>query len=280
MTNAAREALVESYRLWERLGAGGRNPTNAVVFEYVRAMGHKFKNDEGKTLFASFRVARRSSRGPARVAQSCSESGPEDQSGASQGSPTRVGVVLVPLSITKSSIINTTPSEKSAKPKMVKPQIEPVDFGDLEPAVAVFIAHLAAANKTGRVLETRIAAIRAELFAAMLRHDHLPSFAEGLAVANRAGAANVNYVLRSAESDRDRATRPRFALAAVAPIEYRGFVRTADAMWHPFRGVKRVVGWADGLPPNLVPALLSDVPWSESVAAEAKRVTDEMDQIA
>ena len=278
MTKASREALVESYRLWERLGVGGRTPTNAVVFEYVRAMGHKFKNDEGKALFATFRLARGSKCGPARVAQTCLETVPGGQLGASEGGPTRAGVVLVPLPVTNSSNTKSILSEKSAKPKTVKPTIAPVDFGTIEPLIGIFVANLAAQNKTGRVLDTRIAAMRAELHVAMLAHNHPSSFASGLAVANRAGIANVNYVRRVAETERDQA--PKFALTAVAPIEYAGYVRTADAMWHPFRGTKRVVGWADGLPPGLLPERFSDTPWSEAVAAKAQQTADEMAESA
>ena len=170
-------------------------------------------------------------------------------------------------------------SEKSAKPKSVKPTIAPVDFGvAIEPLIGIFVANLAAQNKTGRVLDTRIAAMRAELHVAMLAHNHPSSFASGLAVANRAGIANVNYVLRVAETERNQA--PKFALTAVAPIEYAGYVRTADAMWHPFRGTKRVVGWADGLPPGLLPERFSETPWSEAVAAKAQQTADEMAESA
>ena len=169
-------------------------------------------------------------------------------------------------------------SEKSAKPKAVKPTIAAVDFGNIEPLIGIFVANLAAQNKTGRVLDTRIAAMRAELHVAMLAHNHPSSFASGLAVANRAGIANVNYVRRVAETERDQA--PKFALTAVAPIEYAGYVRTADAMWHPFRGTKRVVGWADGLPPGLLPERFSETPWSEAVAAKAQQTADEMAESA
>lgn len=202
MRPEVQSALVDTFRLLERHGR--KLPTNATVFAIVRGLGHKFDDNEAKPLLAKFRplrchaidtpVAHPDPRGitpEPRDEQSCATS------------VTRAGVVPIPIPIP------THGAEKTKKPKSIKPPIPAVAFGDLEPDVSVFMANLAAENKTGRMLESRIVAVRLELHNAMARHGDPVSFAAGLRSANSNGAPNVRYVLRCAESARDK-VRPLF----------------------------------------------------------------------
>ena len=79
--------------------------------------------------------------------------------------------------------------------RRLKPSIPdlPEDaFGSAEPDVAIFVAHLAAENKTGTISAGRVASIRRELLAA--REEYPSAFLAALREANARGKPSTNYL--------------------------------------------------------------------------------------
>lgn len=76
------------------------------------------------------------------------------------------------------------------------------------------------------------------------------------------------------------AGRKSTRLASVDEIIHHGFVRTADGIWHPFRGAKRPIGWADGMPDHLPAERRSEVPWTQEMGDKIKREVDDAAEAA
>ncbi len=197
-----REALVQTFRVAERFGK--RRPSNAMVFAFVRGMGHAFTGSDGKALLAKFRessVQSRSTIGPTSVLD-LSTNGPEptlDRSTTGPATRARPKVLLVPKK--ELSLSSSTAGDR----QRVRPETpEAVRFPDgLEGEVHAFLAVVAAENKSGEITAGRSLALRREL------HDLLNTVGDdaltyGLRAAIRAGAGSVNYVAKAARGNATR----------------------------------------------------------------------------
>jgi len=193
MNARVQDALVETWRLVERHQT--KCPTNQQVFVIVRAMGLKFKNDEGKCLLVGFRAGHRGAKDGLIAGLDLRTDGPmKGQKRAKRGGPTCAGVVPIP---------NPIP-------------LPEINFEELEADVAIYVAIAASKNTSGKITAPRVLALKAELHALMLT---LPreQFASGLRCANSHNAANITYVRKCAKPSN---VTPLFPVEE--PIQDRG----------------------------------------------------------
>jgi hypothetical protein len=121
-----------------------------------------------------------------------------------------------------------------------EPPVPLCDFGDLEPEVVAYLAAASAENKTGKISPGRELTLRREL--ALAREELPAAFAAGLRAAVKAGAPNVNYVRRAAESMSRRADSPMRAAVDSS--------RPAPRLTHGYGMDGTLIECADGQEPN------------------------------
>jgi hypothetical protein len=170
--------------IFRAIEALGKKPSNGFVFRTARGLGYRFTENEGKALLSKFR----SDDGPTPPL-SRPALGPVSERQRSRPAPEP------PLN--RSSSVGASRARGKGTPSTIS-SLPDVDFGELEPDAALYVANAAAENKTGRVTSSRTLSLRRELYAEVERAPSWEAFAYGLRAANAAGAANPRYVRKAA----------------------------------------------------------------------------------
>jgi hypothetical protein len=93
-----------------------------------------------------------------------------------------------------------------------------VNFGDIEPDVACYVANAAAGNKSGKIFPGRILSLRRDLFRVLEEVQDRDAFAYGLRAANSRNAVNPNYVKAAALTKKNN-SQP--SLLRIPSLQYR-----------------------------------------------------------
>ena len=171
----------EAVAIWQFIESRGKKPTHRAIATMLRSWGVKFKDSDLVSWIAPFRAV--SGKQPRNKKQAQTQRAGSIQETASRVNKVPLAskrVVVTPLLLLSQSF---------------------VQFDDLEPDVETYIANAAAENKTGKIAESRVAALRRDLAAVLgeLGGDR-EAFAHGLRIANAKGAANRTYVKKAAKS--------------------------------------------------------------------------------